>query len=75
MDEARAVLARLDRIDALEREGAPAQVLLEEVRALLAEAERWMRAEPAGTESALDAVERCRKSLEIAEDSGRTLVA
>ena len=34
MDEARAVLARLDRIEALEREGAPPGVLLEELRGL-----------------------------------------
>jgi hypothetical protein len=72
MDEARAVLARLDRIEALEREDAPVGVLLAEVRALLAEAEAWVRAEPAGTERAEDALERCRKT---AENSGRTLVA
>jgi hypothetical protein len=35
MDEARAVLHRLARIDALEREGAPARSLLAEVHALV----------------------------------------
>jgi hypothetical protein len=72
MDEARAVLARLDRIDALERERAPAEVLLAEVRALLTEAEAWVRTEPEGTDRALDALERCRKA---AENAGRTLLA
>ncbi len=72
MEEARAVLARLDRIEALERERAPAGELLAEVRALLAEAEAWVRAEPAGTERAEDALERCR---ERAESGVRSLVA
>jgi hypothetical protein len=61
MDEARAVLARLDRIEALEREGAPPGVLLEELRGLVQEAERWARTE--GGERARDAVERCASAL------------
>lgn len=63
MDEARAVLARLERIEALERAGTPARVLLAEVRALLAEAEEWVRAEPGGTERAAEALERCAEAL------------
>jgi hypothetical protein len=63
MEEARALLARLDRIESLEATGVPATVLLEEVRALLAEAEAWVRAEPAGTSPAEDALERCRAAL------------
>jgi hypothetical protein len=59
MDEARAVIARLDRIDALDRERAPAAVLLAEVRELLVEAEAWVRAEPGGTERARAALDRC----------------
>ena len=43
MDEARAVLDRLGRIDALERAGAPAGELLDELRALVQEAELWAR--------------------------------
>src|ERR687896_345402 len=39
MDEARAVLERLGHIDALERSGAPAPELLDELRALVVEAE------------------------------------
>jgi hypothetical protein len=61
MDEARAVLARLDRIETLEREGAPPGVLLEELRGLVHEAEEWARTE--GGERAKDAVERCAAAL------------
>jgi hypothetical protein len=63
MDEARAVLSRLERIEALERAGSPAGVLLEEVRALLVEAEDWVRAEPGGTERAATALERCANAF------------
>ncbi len=61
MDEARAVLARLDRIEALEREGAPPGVLLEELRGLVQEAEEWARTE--GGDRARNAVERCAAAL------------
>ena len=61
MDEARAVLARLDRIETLEREGAPPGVLLEELRGLVQEAEAWTRHE--GGERAKNAVERCAAAL------------
>lgn len=61
MDEARAVMARLDRIEALEREGAPPGVLLEELRGLVQEAEAWARTEGGGR--AKDAVERCAAAL------------
>lgn len=63
MDEARAVLARIERIEALDRAGSPAPVLLEEVRALLAEAEDWVRAEPGGTARAARALDRCAAAL------------
>ncbi len=45
MDEARAVLARLERIETLERAGAPPGQLLAELRALAEEATVWARAE------------------------------
>ena len=45
MEEARAVLARLERIDALERARADPAVLLAELRALVREAETWARRE------------------------------
>ena len=59
MEEARAVLRRLDRIERLDRAGVPAQVLLAELRALVDEAEVWSRRERAGG----DAVDRCRAAL------------
>jgi hypothetical protein len=45
MDEARAVLARLERIEALEREGADAHSLLAELRELVREAALWAECE------------------------------
>jgi hypothetical protein len=63
VEEARAVLARLDRIEELESSGAPASVLLAEVRALLYEAETWIRTEPVEARSATEAVDRCRAAL------------
>jgi hypothetical protein len=63
MDEARAVLVRLERIEALDRAGSPSPILLEEVRALLAEAEDWVRAEPDGTARAATALDRCAEAL------------
>jgi len=63
MDEARAVMRRLRRIEALDRERAPAGSLLAEVRELLVEAEAWVRAEPGDTEPAEEALERCRDAL------------
>jgi len=41
MDEARAVLARLERIEALEREGAGVPWVLAELRELVREARAW----------------------------------
>ena len=63
MEEARAVLRRLDRIERLDRARAPTDVLLAELRALVGEAEKWSRREGAGE----DAVERCRAALEGAQ--------
>jgi hypothetical protein len=50
MEEAAAVLARLERIETLQRDGALSQrdlaaALLEELRELLREAEEWARLE------------------------------
>ena len=61
MDEARAVLARLDRIETLEREGASPGVLLEELRGLVQAAEAWARIE--ADEHAALAVETCADAL------------
>jgi hypothetical protein len=62
MDEARAVLARLDRIEALDRGQAPPGVLLAELRELVAEAERWARRER--DDGALRAAGQSRAALE-----------
>jgi hypothetical protein len=45
MDEAEAVLARLERIRELEQADAPAAQVLDELRWLVVEAEDWARAE------------------------------
>jgi hypothetical protein len=55
MDEARAVLARLERIEALDRAGALPEEVLAELRHLVREAEEWARCE--GDERAQAAAE------------------
>jgi hypothetical protein len=60
MEEARAVLERLDRIEVLDRAGAAPQTLLAELRALVREAEEWSRREGAGSA----AVAECRRALD-----------
>ena len=61
MDEARAVIDRLERIEKLERNHAPPEVLLEELRGLVRDAETWARVE--GDERAAAAVDRCDAAL------------
>jgi hypothetical protein len=83
MDEARAVLDRLDRIERLERQGAPASELVAELRSLVAEADAWVRTERAPTTRAEGAIERLRDALgetvdgfpDAVRDAGRTLLA
>jgi hypothetical protein len=48
MDEARAVLTRLERIEALDREEAGLLVVLAELRELVREVELWVRTENLG---------------------------
>jgi hypothetical protein len=62
MDEAAAVLRRLERIEQLERGDASPRELLPELRALVLEAEAWARQE--GDERARAAVDRCKTALE-----------
>ena len=67
MEEAR-VLARLDRIDALDREGAPPGELLAQQPPQLREAESWTRERRKATESQAtngneEVVERLRTAL------------
>ncbi len=66
------MLARLERIEALERDRALPGVLLGELRALLEEAEAWTRVERGVPDTAVDAVERCRQML---QGTSRTLLA
>ena len=61
MDEARAVLERLARIEALDRAGAEAAELVAELRALMEEAEAWSRVE--GGDAGEQAVDELRTAL------------
>ena len=61
MDEARKVLERLERIEALDRSTASPARVLDEVRGLLRDAEAWVRVE--GGDEADDAVIRLRDAL------------
>jgi hypothetical protein len=69
MDEARVVLERIRRIDALQRERAGPHALLAEVERLVIEAERWLGAEGGDDEAAASlsrltgAVSRSRKEM------------
>lgn len=54
MDEARTVIRRLERIEALQSSQAPAAVLLAEVRQLLHEGEAWLAAEHEGAQRSAD---------------------
>ena len=62
MDESEAVLRRLERIEELDRSGAPAAQLVEELRALVAEAEVWSHRE--GGEVGEQAVDDLRRALQ-----------
>ena len=70
MEKERAILERLERIDGLRREDAPAGVLLDEVRALLADAEDWVREEPVPSRTA-DAVERAQRGARGGRERAR----
>ncbi len=61
-DEAGRVLRRLERIEMLDRDQAPAGRLLGELRELVREAEAWARLE--GDGRARDAVGRLRREAE-----------
>jgi hypothetical protein len=61
MDEARKVLERLERIEALDRGPAGRPALLAELRALVTESEAWARAEAPLPERTLEAVARTQE--------------
>jgi len=63
VEKERAILERLERIDDLRRGDAPVGALLDEVRALLADAEDWVREEDV-PDRAARAVERSREALD-----------
>jgi hypothetical protein len=67
MLEARAVLRRLERIEALEREGADARLLLPELQELVGEATAWAERErdPRALEAAA-ALEEAREARLVA---------
>jgi hypothetical protein len=71
----RAILERLERIDGLQRGDAPAEVLLEEVRALLSDAEEWVREDPSAPPRAAEAIERSREALAVGESRSETALA
>ena len=61
MDEAAKVIARLARIETLHRGSSPPSRLLDELRALVAEAEAWARLE--GDVRARSAVTKLRAEV------------
>ena len=63
MDESDAVLRRLERIEELDRSGAPAADLVEELRGLVADAEAWSRRE--GGDAGERAVESFRAAVDL----------
>ena len=65
VDESEAVLERLRRIEALDRKEVGAGRLVEELRALLVEAEAWSRRE--GGEAGSRAVDELRSALRKTE--------
>jgi hypothetical protein len=75
MGAERAILERLERIDELRRDDAPAGALLEEVRSLLFDAEEWVRDDPAAPARAAEAIERSKAALAAAESRSQTALA
>lgn len=61
MEEAHALLARLERIETLDRANAPPELLLPELQALVHEAEAWARRErdPDAEAAAADCASAC----------------
>jgi hypothetical protein len=61
-------MERLERIEKLRGNGAAPHELLEEVRGLLADGERWLATErPDGLDEAKAALDRCRTELSQGE--------
>lgn len=78
MDEAHRVIARLERIECLRRDGSAPSELLEEVRCLLREGELWLERERAGggldgTGRAWEAIRNCRERIWRAESQQKAV--
>jgi len=71
VEKERAILERLERIDGLRQEDAPAGVLLDEVRALLSDAEEWVLETPNAPNRATNAIERSKAALAAGELEAR----
>jgi hypothetical protein len=67
VEKEHAVYDRLERIDCLRKGDAPADVLLDEVRALLSEAEDWVRDDSNASSLTIAAVERTKAALEAGD--------
>jgi hypothetical protein len=65
VDEARKIIERLERIEALQRTQAPAEELLGEVRLLLHEGEAWLAAEhdDSGAGDTIDGIGKAQEAL------------
>jgi hypothetical protein len=74
MEEARRVMERLARIEALESEQAPSDQLLVELRELVREAESWLRTEPEPA-GAVAALAVCRAAVAAHERQEVVLLA
>jgi hypothetical protein len=57
-------MERLERIEALDREGADPRAILAEVRELLREGEAWLQAEGADSGRPADVVADCRRAFD-----------
>lgn len=66
MDEARAVIARLDLIEAMDPAREPVGRLLDQLALLAVETELWLERERTAGASARGALERCLAALERA---------
>jgi hypothetical protein len=66
VEEARAVIARLERIEAMERAQEPAELVLGQLALLAVDAERWLETEQTAGAAARKALERCLDALERA---------
>jgi hypothetical protein len=73
VEEARAVIARLDRIEAMERAREPGELVLDQLALLAVEAERWLETEHTAGIAARKALERCLDALERAPTPERLL--